>query len=218
MVTRRRTLQHHFPRCARSVAILAPTARAPTTPAIKPHTLRAANRTGAHTTHPFTHQGHIPVLPFEASSLRAELEGIIAAYRLIPAEATVIHGVDNETAIFLHDIVLHRGLIDHYLIKQPYRATLVRLSHAIASRGAPLPIVHTHSHLEHIFSPDESLENRRNALAAANAAADRAHALPTQPFDTTGLEPFPLVTPEGTLEKSAGPYLGIRHESRWRDP
>ena len=40
---------------------------------------------------------------------------------------------------------------------------------------------------------------------------------PVQPFDTTGLEPFPLVTPEGTLEKSAGPYLGIRHESRWRD-
>ena len=171
----------------------------------------------AHTTHPFTHQGHIPVLPFEASSLRAELEGIIAAYRLIPAEATVIHAVDNETAIFLHDIVLHRGLTDHYLIKQPYRATLVRLSHAIASRGTPLTIMHTHSHLEHVFSPDESLENRRNALAAADAAADRAHALPVQPFDTTGLEPFPLVTPEGTLEKSAGPYLGIRHESRWRD-
>jgi hypothetical protein len=32
------------------------------------------------------------------------------------------------------------------------------------------------------------------------------HALPTLPFDTTGLEPFPLITPDGTLEKSAGPF------------
>ena len=171
----------------------------------------------SHNTHPFTHHGHIPVLPFEASSLRAELEGIIAAYHLIPAEANVIHAVDNETAIFLHNIVLHRGLTDHYLIKQPYRATLVRLSHAIATRGTHIPIVHTHSHLEHVFTPDESLEQRRLALAAADAAADAAHSLPTLPFDTSGLEPFPLVTPEGTLEKMAGPYLALRHERRWQD-
>jgi hypothetical protein len=39
----------------------------------------------SHNTHHFTHQGHIPVLPFEASSPR-ELKGIIAAYHLIPAE------------------------------------------------------------------------------------------------------------------------------------
>ena len=170
----------------------------------------------SHITHPFTHQGHIPVLHFEASSLRAELEGIITAYRLIPAEANVIHAVDNETAILLHDIILHRGLTDHYLAKQPYRATLVRLSHAIATRGASLPIEHTHSHLEHTFTPDESLEQRRLALAAADAAADIAHTLPTLPFDTTGLELFPLSTPDGTLEKLAGPYLGLCHELRWR--
>jgi hypothetical protein len=138
----------------------------------------------SHNTHPFIHHGHIPVLPFEASSLRAELEGIIAAYHLILAEANIIHAVDNETAIFLHNIVLHRGLTDHYLIKQPYRATLVRLSHAIVSRGTTIPIVHTHSHLEHVFTPDESLEQRCNALAAADAAADAAHALPTLTFDT----------------------------------
>ena len=57
----------------------------------------------SHTTHPFTHQGHISVLPFEASSLRAELEGIIAAYHLIPAEGNNVHTVDNETAIVLHN-------------------------------------------------------------------------------------------------------------------
>jgi hypothetical protein len=75
--------------------------------------------------------------------------------------------------------------------------------------------VHTNSHLEHVFSPDESLEQRRNALAAADAAADKAHALPILPFDTSRLEPFPLVTPDGTLEKSAGPYLKLCHELRW---
>jgi hypothetical protein len=49
------------------------------------------------------------------------------------------------------------------------------------------------------------LEQRRLALAAADAAPDAAHSLPTLPFDTSGLEPFPLVTPEA-------------HLKRWQDP
>jgi hypothetical protein len=45
-----------------------------------------------------------------------------------------------------------------FLLKQPYRATLVRLfNNAIALRGASLKIVHILSHLEDEYTPSTTL-------------------------------------------------------------
>ena len=121
--------------------------------------------------------------PLEASSLRAELEGLIIAYKLIPAPLEVVHAVDNTTAIHIHNLIATGGLNDYFLLRQPYKATIIRLANAMKARGALLPVTHTHSHFEHKLSTNDSLNGRCQALAGADAAADNAHSSDTLPHN-----------------------------------
>jgi hypothetical protein len=65
--------------------------------------------------------------------------------------------VDNTAAIHIHNILITEGINDHFLLRQPYKATIVRLANAIHTWGAHLPITHTHSHLEHKHTTNDNL-------------------------------------------------------------
>ena len=162
----------------------------------------------------FTHgRKHVNIL--EASSLRVELEGLICAYQIIPAHLDVIHAVDNTAAIHIHNLLISEGINDPFLLRQPYKATIVRLANAIHTRGAHLPITHTHLHLEHKHSTNNNLNGRHLALAGADAAADLAHPSDILPHNNDGTGNFPLIAPMCTLEKQASTYLKGSFESRW---
>jgi hypothetical protein len=123
--------------------------------------------------------------------------------------------VDNTAAIHLHNTIVAEGLNDRSLLRQPYKTTIIRLANAMKARGALLQITHPHSHLEHKHSTNDNLNERRQALAGADAAADVAHASEILPYNTEGVENFPLITPLGILEKAATTYLKGSCESRW---
>jgi hypothetical protein len=97
-----------------------------------------------------------------------------------------------------------------FLLRQPYKATLIRLANAMKARGALLPITHPQSHLEHKFFTSD-----RQALAGADAAADKAHSSDTPLYNDEGMENFPLLTPLGVLDKLASIYLKGSCEARW---
>jgi hypothetical protein len=65
--------------------------------------------------------------------------------------------VDNTAAIHIHNIIVSASLNDHFLLRRPYKATIIRLTNAMKARGTLLPITHNHSHLEQKQSTNHDL-------------------------------------------------------------
>ena len=111
--------------------------------------------------------------------------------------------MDNTAAIHIHNILITEGINNHFLLRQPYKATIVRLANAIYTRGAHPPIIHTHSHLEHKHTTNDNLNGRHLALAGADAAADLAHASEILPYNNEGTENLPADYTNGYLDKTS---------------
>ena len=163
-----------------------------------------------------TSGGKITIRMGEESSLRAELEALIHAYTIIPAGIDVIHAVDNMTAIDIHSMLQTSGLPpSRSLINKHYHSSIARLHTAMITRGTPLSIIHTLSHLEHTVSKSPSLKGRRDALANADNTADRHHSSEPIPHDRTGDEPYPLTIHGEVVEKkSKTPFPTIQMRLR----
>ena len=50
------------------------------------------------------------------------------------------------SAIHIHSMFVTAGLNDYFLLRQSYKATIIRLANVMKVRCALLPITHTHSH------------------------------------------------------------------------
>ena len=163
-----------------------------------------------------SHRGKISIRQGEESSLRVEIEGLIQAYHLIPADIPVQHAVDNKGTVDIHDHMVRHGLrTDKSLLNQHYHSSIRRLHAAMQERGTPLTVIHTLSHLENSETADNDLRERREALATADEVANEAHAMPPLPTDTSGDEPFPLLIQGITVEKTApSPFAHIQRNKR----
>ena len=148
--------------------------------------------------------GKINIRQGEESSLRTELEGLIQAYHLIPTVIDVTHAVDNLGAVDIHDRLLTHGIpCNKALMHLNYHTTIKRLHNAMLTRGRPLQVVHTLSHMENIKTNDTQLHARRRALAVADTAAGASHCLEPITPDNTFIEAFPLYINGVRVEKTA---------------
>jgi hypothetical protein len=83
------------------------------------------------------------------------------------------------------------------------------------TRGKPLTVVHTLSHLEHVQTNDLKLKARRWALAAADKAAGESHTLDMIIPDITCIEAFPLYINGERVEKTTDtPFAVIQRNKR----
>ena len=151
-------------------------------------------------------RGKVLITAGEESSYRVEVEGLIQLYTLMPAHIHTRHACDNEAAVKAHlTSRAHAGLGARRWAAVEYRVTLDRLHQAISSRnGRPITVVHTHSHLENVSTPDTDLHTRRQLLAIADFQADKAHTLPAVQCGTSMRELFTVHGPHGPLEKNVG--------------
>jgi len=124
-----------------------------------------------------TRRGKFKIRQGEEASYRAEIEGIIWAYKIIPTNLNFTHAVDNTAAIDTHNWLLTKKECpthDECRRKNQYITAIQRLWDVMQNRDA-LNIVHTKSHKEKETTDDEDLSERRQALAQADAAAGAAH-------------------------------------------
>ena len=124
-----------------------------------------------------TRRGKFRIRQGDESSYRAELEGIIWAYKIIPNYLATTHAVDNTAAINTHAWLLtkkERPTYDECRRKKQYITAIQRLWDAMQHRD-PLHIIHTKSHEEQQTTENIDLRERRNALAQADKAAGEAH-------------------------------------------
>jgi hypothetical protein len=117
----------------------------------------------------------------EESSYRVEVEGLIQLYSLLLAHIHTRHVCDNKAAVKAHlTSRSHAGHGARRWAAVEYRVTLDRLHQAISSRdGGPIQVIHTHSHMEGVPTPDPDLHIHRQILAIADFQADKAHTMPT---------------------------------------
>ena len=160
--------------------------------------------------------GRIQIRRGEESSLRTELEGLIQAYYLIPKSLDVTHAVDNLGAVDTHEHLIRHGIqCNRKLVQNHYHTTIKRLHRAMRTRGKPLTVVHTLSHLEHVQTNDLKLKARRWALAAADKAAGESHNLDMIIPDITCIEAFPLYINGERVEKTPDtPFAVIQRNKR----
>ena len=160
--------------------------------------------------------GKINIRQGEESSLRTELEGLIQAYHLIPTIIDVTHAVDNLGAVDIHNRLLTHGLpCNRALMHLNYHTTIKRLHNAMLTRGRPLQVVHTLSHMENTKTNDTQLHARRRALAVADTAAGESHGLEPITPDNTFIEAFPLYINGVRVEKTADtPFAKIQRDTR----
>jgi hypothetical protein len=151
-------------------------------------------------------RGKVLITAGDESSYRVEVEGLIQLYTLLPAHINTRHACDNEAAVKAHlTSRVHAGLGARRWAAIEYRVTLGRLHQAISSRdGRPIKVIHTHSHLEDVSTPDTDLHIRRQLLAIADFQADKAHTMPTVQCDPSVRELFTVHGPHGPLEKNVG--------------
>ena len=71
--------------------------------------------------------------------------------------------------------------------------------------GNTIAMVHTHSHLEHIPTPDVDLKKCRQILAEADHQADLAHTLKPPTCPNSAREMYTFHSAHGPLEKNIGP-------------
>jgi hypothetical protein len=83
--------------------------------------------------------GHLHITANEASSLRMELEGLIATYEVIPPDVHPLHYMDNTEAIAIHDNLYRYGF--RKLMRKAYRRTITLLWHRMQERGAHLTVL-----------------------------------------------------------------------------
>jgi hypothetical protein len=151
-------------------------------------------------------RGKVLITAGEESSYRVEVEGLIKLYTLLPAHIHTRHACDNEAAVKAHlTSRSHAGLGARRWAAVEYRVTLDRLHQAISSRdGRPIQVIHTHSHLEGVATPDTDLHIRRQMLAIADFQADKAHTMPTVQCAPSARELFTVHGLHGPLEKNVG--------------
>ena len=153
--------------------------------------------------------GHVDVQKCEASSLRMEIEGLIAAYELIPADIHPIHYMDNTEAIAIHKNLCRYGLpTSRKLMRMHYRRSITLLWHRMSQRGRHLTVEHVHSHLEKETPEDHPLYIPRWQLAAADTACEEAHSYcEFEPIPVLGTEAFPIYHNQRYIEKRPGQTL-----------
>jgi hypothetical protein len=96
-----------------------------------------------------------------------------------------------------------------------YHTTIKRLHNAMLTRGRPLQVVHTLSHMENTKTNDIQLHARRRALAVADTAAGESHCLEPITPDNTFIEAFPLYINGVRVEKTADtPFAKIQRDTR----
>ena len=145
-----------------------------------------------------------------------ELEGLIAAYSLIPLGFSPTHAVDNEEAVAIHRRLAKEGYIRTKYIHKAYRSSIRRLSRAMLLRGEHLKVIHTLSHLEHQKSPDQDLNKRRETLAMADRAADLGHRLQADPYPFIQ-DHYALKTQDQYTEKPVIQLLKQQCFKLWED-
>jgi hypothetical protein len=101
-------------------------------------------------------RGKVQIAAGEESSYRMEVEGLIQLYTLLPTHIHTRHACDNEAAVKAHYTTQHHAALGaRRWAAVDYRATLDRLNIAITDRvGDPIDVIHTHSHLENVPTPD----------------------------------------------------------------
>ena len=68
---------------------------------------------------------HLRIAANEASSLRMELEGLMAAYEVIPPDVHSLHYMDNTEAIAIHNNLCLYGLpTTRTLMRKAYRRSI----------------------------------------------------------------------------------------------
>ena len=162
------------------------------------------------------YSGKIQIRPKEASSLRVELEALIAAYYLIPSHLQPIHAVDNLEAVLIHHRLKYNAYNRERYINTAYRGTIRRLSKAMEDRGTFLNVIHTHSHLEHLTTEDTDLNHRRQILALADKAADKGHYRSPDPIHKLN-DPYPLQMGEWKTEKAVINILKEQCFNLWEE-
>ena len=160
--------------------------------------------------------GHLRITANEASSLRMELEGLIAAYEVIPPDVHPLHYMDNTEAIAIHNNLCLYGLPStRTLMRKAYRRSITLLWIRMQERGSHLTIQHVHSHLEKTTPPNDPKFNERWQLAAADEACEQAHEYPFQTPPALGIERFPIYHQGTYVEKRPSqtlrPFILKRH-------
>ena len=136
----------------------------------------------------------------DESSYRAELEAIIGAYTIIPADIKCRHATDNLAVVDIHHQLCNYPFTPtRRWLRKPYANTLKRLSEAIRIRKTKLDIIHTLSHLEHVQDMDDDTNERRTVLAVADHAADLAHNTQAKAIPLATTMAFPLMSKEGLI-------------------
>jgi hypothetical protein len=160
--------------------------------------------------------GKINIRQGEESTLRTELEGLIQTYHLIPMSIDVTHTVVNLGAVDIHDRLVTHGLpCKRFLMHLNYHTTIKRLHTALLTRGKPLLVIHTLSHLENTETTDTQLRARRWALAAADTAAGESHCLEPVTPDNSSIEALPLYIPGERVGKTVDtPFAKIQRNIR----
>jgi hypothetical protein len=147
--------------------------------------------------------GHVDVQQYEASSLRMEIEGLIAAYEIIPADIHPIQYIDNTEAIGIHKNLCRYGLpTSRKLMRKHYRRSITLLWHRMNQRGRHLQVEHIYSHLEKETPRDNPLYIPRWQLAAADTVCEEAHSYcDFEPIPVLGTELFPIYHNQKYIEK-----------------
>ena len=154
-------------------------------------------------------RGNVQIAAREESSYRVEVEGLIQLYTLLSTHVHTRHACDNEAAVKAHYTTQHHAALGaRRWAAVDFRVTLDRLNTAITGRGGePIDVIHTHSHLENVPTPDPDVHQRRQTLAIADFQANKAHTMRSQ-SSATVVPPerySPLVYgPHGPLEKNVG--------------